>query len=83
MVAHACNPSTQEDEAGGLSSRPACATQRVPYQLGLYSETLSQNPRKQTNKQRSTHRKQLYEYYKTKLKSNAIYDSYKHHEIGT
>jgi hypothetical protein len=30
VVAHAFNPSTQEAEAGGLSSRTARATQRNP-----------------------------------------------------
>ena len=44
MVAKAFNPSTWEAEAGRfLSSRPAWSTERVPGQLGLHRETLSQN----------------------------------------
>ena len=55
MVAHACNPSTQEAEAevgSFLSSRPAWCTQRFPEQPELYRETLSQQNKtnKQTNK---------------------------------
>jgi aminopeptidase-like protein len=30
VVAHACHPSTQEAEVGGLSLRPAQATQQEP-----------------------------------------------------
>jgi hypothetical protein len=46
-VAHACNPSTREAEAGGfLSSRPAWSTERVPGQPGLHRETLSQKTQK-------------------------------------
>jgi hypothetical protein len=42
IVAHVCNPSTGEAEAGGL---------RVQGQSGLYSETLSQKiPTRQQNK---------------------------------
>jgi hypothetical protein len=42
VVDHACNPNTQEANAGGSS---------VPGKTGLYSETLSQNTSKQENKQ--------------------------------
>lgn len=36
------NPSTQEAKRGGfLSLRPACSTEQVPEQAGLYSGTLS------------------------------------------
>jgi hypothetical protein len=52
VVAHAFNPSTQEAEVGRfMSSRPACFTEWVPGQPGLYIETLSQkNKKKQRTK---------------------------------
>jgi hypothetical protein len=41
VVAHACNASTWEAEAGGfLSLRTACSTERVPGQPGLHRGTL-------------------------------------------
>ena len=47
VVTHAFDPSTWEAEVGRfLSSRPAWSTEWVPWQPGLYRETLSQ---KQTN----------------------------------
>ena len=46
-MAHAFNPSTREAEAGGsLSLRPAWATEQVPGQPGLHTETLSQKTKK-------------------------------------
>jgi hypothetical protein len=47
VVAHSCDPSTREAEAGGfLSSRPAWSTEWVPGQPGLYRETLSRKTKK-------------------------------------
>jgi hypothetical protein len=49
FVVHACNPSTREDEAGGL---------RVQNEPGIHSETLTQEKRwKERNKtkQNKTH----------------------------
>jgi hypothetical protein len=51
MVVHAFSPSTWEAEVGGyLSSRPAWSTKRVPGQLGLCRETLSQKTKKKNKK---------------------------------
>ena len=51
VVAQACNPSTQEAEAGGFqSSRPAWSTEWVPGQPGLHRETLSQKNKTKQNK---------------------------------
>ena len=51
LVAHACNPSTREAEAGGfLSSRPAWSTEWAPGQPGLYRKTLSRHPPPQKKK---------------------------------
>jgi hypothetical protein len=50
------NPSTREAEAGRfLNLRPAWSTKWVPWQSGLYRETLSQKIKKQTNKQKELH----------------------------
>ena len=59
MAVYIFNHSTKEAEASGsLSSRPACSTERVPRQSGLYRKATSlktnqlTNPtNKQTNKQ--------------------------------
>jgi hypothetical protein len=53
VVAHSCNPSTWEAEAGGfLSSRPAWSTEWVPGQPGLHGETLSKNQKEKRKKKR-------------------------------
>jgi hypothetical protein len=50
VVTHTFNPSTQEAEASGfLSSRPACSTEWVPGQPGLYRETLSWKTKRKKN----------------------------------
>jgi hypothetical protein len=52
-VAHSFNPRTWEAEAGRfLSSRSAWSTECVPGHPGLYRETLSQNTKKQKQKQK-------------------------------
>jgi hypothetical protein len=54
VVAHAFNPSTQEEEAGRfLSSRTAWSTTRVPGQPGLYRETLSCKTKKKNQKNKT------------------------------
>ena len=63
VVAHACNPSTWEAEAGGfLSSRSAWSTEWVPGQPGLHRETLSRKNKKQnkTKKQNNNNNKKTY-----------------------
>ena len=51
VSAHAFNPSTWEEEAGGfLSSRPAWSTKWVSGQPELHRETLSQKKPKKQNK---------------------------------
>jgi hypothetical protein len=58
MVAHACNPSTREAEAGGfLSSRPAWSTERVPGQPGLHRENPTQGKKKKKERKRKKNKK--------------------------
>ena len=55
VVAHACNPSTWEAEAGRfLSWRPAWSTEWVPGHPGLYRETLSRKTKKKKEKKKKT-----------------------------
>ena len=71
VVAHACNSSTWEAEAGRFpSSRPAWSTEWVPGQTGLHRKTLFRKTKQNKTKQKKKRKRNILEFRQhKKLKS--------------